>query len=62
MTTNPSRRRFVTTTAGALAGLSHLGFLRELPSISAEDAAKIPTAAYGTIEVRPLMEIPGAEG
>ena len=25
-------------------------------------AAKIPTAAYGTIEVRPLMEIPGAEG
>ena len=48
------RRRFLATTAGALAGLGNLDFIAGLPRVSAQEAALNP----GMVRFRPEMEPP----
>jgi hypothetical protein len=56
---NPSRRRFLATTAagGALAGLGDFSFLGRLPRVSAAEAALDPNAVRLRPEIEPLVRL-----
>jgi hypothetical protein len=54
---SPSRRRFLQTAAGgAFVGLADLGFLGELPRVSADEARPKPDIVRLRPEIEPLVE------
>ena len=57
MLLSPSRRRFLKNSAGAaLVGLTDLGFLGQLPRVSAEEARSKPDIVRLRPEIEPLVE------
>lgn len=51
------RRRFLASTAGALAGLGNLDFITGLPRVSAEEAAVVPNMVRFRPEIEPLVKL-----
>jgi hypothetical protein len=51
------RRRFLATTAGALAGMGHLNFLGGLPRVSAQEASVSPAMVRFRPEMEPLVKL-----